>query len=116
MIRGMKQLLKNPAALSAGVAVILYLAAGMIFFFYVSALPNEDLIIRFNGTEGIKSLGEKWNVLGIFGTSGILIGGNFFLARELFFRERVLAFLLLWGSGLIALFTLIVTGLIISIN
>ncbi|MEK7479454.1 MAG: hypothetical protein AAB634_02905 [Patescibacteria group bacterium] len=112
----MKKILKKPEIISGMAAIALYFAAGIVLFVHLGRLPDQDLIIRFNSAEGIKALGGRMDFVMLFITSGAIAGINFFLARELFFKERVLSMLLLWGSGLLALFTLIAMGLIVSIN
>ncbi|MDP3725422.1 MAG: hypothetical protein Q8R20_03070 [Nanoarchaeota archaeon] len=112
----MKEMLKRPEIISGIAVIALYLAAGIVLVASWGKLPTRDLILQFNAAEGIRSLGGKMDVGMIFGISGLVIAGNMVLAKELFFKERVLAMILIWGSGLIALFTLIMMGLIVSIN
>ena len=111
-----REYLKKPEFISGGIAVLLYIAAGIVLFANFGRLPGEDLILRFNAAEGIKTLGGRLDALMIFIVAGCIVAGNLFLAKELFYKERVLAMLFVWGGGLIALFTLIVMGLITSIN
>lgn len=111
-----KEYVKRPEIISGGIAILLYVAAGIVLFVNFGGLPEEELILRFNAAEGIQTLGRKMDVLMVFTVSGLIIAGNLFLAKELFYKERILAMLFVWGSGLIALFTLIVVGLIVSIN
>ena len=111
-----KEYAKKPEIISGALAVALYAAAGIVLFVNLGNLPPKDLIIRFNAAEGIKTLGGKIDALMIFIISGLILAGNLLLARELFYKSRVLAIALIWTSGLIALFTLITMGLIVSIN
>ncbi len=111
-----KETIKKQEMISAAVTVLLYVAACAVFFLNFGGLPVGDLILRFNAAEGIQTLGTRMGALGILVMSGLLIVSNGFLARELFYRERILAMLFIWGSGLVALFTLIAMGLIVSIN
>ena len=111
-----KEYAKRPEFISAGIAILLYLAAGIVFFVNFGSLPSEDLVLRFNAAEGVKTLGSRLDIVLIFLAAGCIIAGNLFLAKELFYKERALAMLFVWGSGLVALFTLVVMGLVVSIN
>lgn len=77
---------------------------------------SYPLILHFSQSQGVDLVGGKidlWGVL-IMGTLVVLI--NTILGAVVFYRQRILTYILLTSNVLIAILALIIIGQVISLN
>ena len=106
---------KKPLAVFSVATIIVFLATIIIAGFNLNKVSDE-LIIRFNNTDGVKTFGTKIDVLGILAISAVMLVLNFFLSENLFYRDRALTLILLVSNIFISVLSLIVISLVVSIN
>ena len=106
---------RMPFAVFPLIAIALFLTSAIFFSLNFSSLPDE-IIIQFNNFEGVKTFGAKSDLMGILTITGIALVINFILAETLFYRDRILALMLLAASFFIGILNIIILLLIISIN
>lgn len=110
------RILKNPYKGLVLPSVLLSVASLAIMAYSYHLLPVEGIVLRFNGMEGVKEIGGRWNILGIVGGGVGMMFINLFLAETFFSKSRICAILFLVASVIISLLTLVVAGLIVGVN
>ncbi|OGG42125.1 hypothetical protein A3A21_02850 [Candidatus Jorgensenbacteria bacterium RIFCSPLOWO2_01_FULL_45_25b] len=110
------RILKNPYKGLVLSSVLLSVASLAVMAYSYRLLPVEGIVLRFNGAEGVREIGERWNMLGIVGGGVGMAWINLFLAETFFSKSRICAILLLVASIILSLLTLVVAGVIVSTN
>lgn len=80
------------------------------------AKVNNLLILHFDSYRGIDFLGDKKDIFSIIGLSFAIIIINFLLAKQIYYKERFLAYSLSFTSLIFSLLILIGVSVIISVN
>lgn len=106
---------KKPFITFSLVTIVIFFTAVIIVSLNFNSVSDE-LIIRFNNTDGVKAFGTKTDLLGILAISAFMLILNFFLGEKLFYRDRVLTAFFLASNLLISILSLVTTSLLISIN
>jgi len=97
------------------VALILLVIA--FSYAYVNFADFQGLlIVHFDSYRGADFLGEPKDVFGILGVALAVLIINGFIADELYWRERFLAYIIAYGSVFFSLLILIAVLVIISVN
>ena len=98
-----------------GLSLFILIAAVLLVLF---GLPsgNNSLILHFNAGQGVDILGSRSQVLEILGVVSVVGVINAILAREIYYRERFLSYLIAFTTFLIAIFSIIAAGVIVSVN
>ncbi len=98
-----------------GLSLLVLVAAAALAVFGLTG-GSGNLILHFTAGRGVDLLGNRAEVLvalGVIFTAGVV---NIVLAREIYYRERFLSYLLAFATLVIAIFSLIATGVVISVN
>ena len=74
------------------------------------------VILHFDAFRGIDAFGSNLDVWFVWGMSLIILLMNMCLAEFLFYRERILAYILISSNFLFALLTFVIAGVIVSVN
>lgn len=77
---------------------------------------NGPFIIHYNQEGQVDFSGDIALVYGILGVALVIFLINFFLAYEIYNRERFLSYILAAGSFFVAVLTIILSWTIISVN
>lgn len=109
------QILKKPLVFVSLIASLFFLGALVIAIFSFKNLPDE-IIIRFNDIDGVKGFTGKIDIFGILAISLFSLVANSVLAEQLYFRERILSFILMFSNIFISIWTLVIISVINSIN
>lgn len=98
-----------------GLSLLILIAAVLLAAF---GLPsgNNSLILHFNAGQGVDILGSRSQVLGILGVVSAVGVINAVLAREIYYRERFLSYLVAAATFIIAVLGLIAAGVIVAVN
>ena len=100
-----------PFALSAVFLVVAFSYA------YVNFADFQNLlIVHFDSYRGADFLGDPSDVFGILGVALVILIINGFVADELYWRERFLAYVFACGSAFLSLLILMAVLAIISVN
>lgn len=110
------KIFKDRYAIMPFLASLIIIAIAFLVVFINLGGVQSLLIIHFDSYKGIDFLGNKTDVLNILLFALAIIIINMILARELYFRERFLSYLLSFGSLFFVILILIGIFAIISIN
>lgn len=108
----MKVLRRRFVGLSV-LAPILLLVGGILITLSLRDLPKE---ITLGLVSGVRVVGARADLWGIFLTACAMAGVNLVLADVLLWRERVLSFALLVFNLIFSALTLVAVGFILSLN
>ncbi len=97
-------------------ASIAFLLVALCVAYIAFADTGGLLIVHFDAYRGIDFLGNADNVFGIIAISAAAVAVNAFLADELYWRERFLAYIMAAAAALFSLLILIAVFAIVSIN
>lgn len=103
---------------AAGISLLI-LVVGCLIVAVKLYNAQDILIIHFNNYSGYSKVdffGEKLQVFEILALGTVMVLVNSFLADFLYFKERFLAYLFIFGGLGAAILILIVMGVIISVN
>ena len=100
-----------PFLVSAVLLVVAFCVAYIVF-----ADTQGLLIVHFDAYRGIDFLGNTSHIFGILGIAAAALILNAFLADELYWRERFLAYVFAYMTALFSLLILIAIFAIVSIN
>jgi hypothetical protein len=102
-------------SVAIGLSFLILIIASAIF--YVRVEPTDKpLILHFDSYRGIDFLGSRAQVFGIILSVFVLLLINFFLARLLYDRERLLSYIFVFASLLLSILILMAVSVIISAN
>lgn len=101
--------------------VLLVLSVGLMIFSFGLIYFNIgsfgfSVVLHFDAFNGVNFLGSRSDVWLIWATTLLFIVLNTILAEFIFYRERVLAYSLIGANLLLAVLTLIVSGVIVAVN
>lgn len=84
---------------------------------YVNLADNQSLmVIHFDAFRGADYFGDKDTVFEILLSAAAILLINSFLANELYFRERILSYLIAFATLLFMVLILAAVNVIISVN
>ena len=84
---------------------------------YVNLADNQSLmVIHFDSFRGADFFGDKNDVFEILMSAAAVLLINAFLANELYFRERILSYLIVFATMVFMVLILAGVNVIISIN
>ncbi|KKU91082.1 MAG: hypothetical protein UY23_C0004G0027 [Candidatus Jorgensenbacteria bacterium GW2011_GWA1_48_11] len=93
---------------------LMLFSLGLIYFNIASF--GSPVILHFDAFKGVDFLGDRLDVWLIWLSVLLIMILNVLLGEFLFYRERILAYLLIGANLLLALLTLAVSGVIVSVN
>jgi magnesium-transporting ATPase (P-type) len=98
-----------------GSSLFVLIAAALLVLF---GLPsgNNNLILHFNAGEGVDMFGSRSQVLEILVVAFAIGVINALLAREIYYRERFLSYLIAFATLIISVFILVAAGVVVSVN
>lgn len=96
-------------------SAVLFCASLIALVWNFFGMPSE-IVLQFDAFHGILLSGHKASLFAIW-LGALLLGGvNFVLAEKLFFRNRVLTYLVTTTTLIISFFALVAIGTIVSVN
>ena len=98
-----------------GISAALFAASLLLTFFRLNGL-SYPVILHFDAFRGVDFVGNLADFWTIWAGGIIIAAANLWLAVSLFHRERFLSYLFVSANVLIALLTLIITGVVASAN
>ncbi len=78
--------------------------------------PGNSLILHFNAGKGIDLVGSRLEAFGALGLIVVIFLVNAVLAREIYYRERFLSYLIAFITFSVTVFALIAAGVLVSVN
>ncbi|MFB6212346.1 MAG: hypothetical protein ABEI53_00800 [Candidatus Magasanikbacteria bacterium] len=94
---------------------VLLLTNFFLVYFKVDNL-SYPLVINFFGIQSSGLFQNSLDLWGILAMEGIFLFFNFLLAFYIYYRERILTYLVLFSNVIVAIIGLIVSANIISLN
>lgn len=84
---------------------------------YVNILDSRSLlVIHFDAYRGADFFGDRTDIVDILLIAGLVLLLNFFLANELYFRERILSYILAGSTLAFVVLILVAVNVIINVN
>lgn len=100
-----------------GASALLLCISVLVGFIGLPQEPGGPLVFRFDEVRGtVAFLGGVGNFFGLFGVAAAMLILNFFLALEIYQRERFLSYTLAAASLVISLLFLVVAVTIAAVN
>ncbi|MBI4034029.1 MAG: hypothetical protein HY378_00580 [Candidatus Brennerbacteria bacterium] len=95
---------------------LLFLLSGLVLVYFNIADLASPLVLRFDNILGSDFFGEKESLWLVWAAGFFIILINFFIGHALFFRERVLSYLVFGATALFSLLHFVAITQIISLN
>ncbi len=98
-----------------GIGLVLIIISALMIGFMI---PKESgqLILHFDPEHNISFIGGKVMVLSVIALIAVVGLINLFIAREVYYRERFLSYLIAFVTLIISILCLIASGVIVAIN
>lgn len=111
-------MMRNKAILTLfGGSVLLLLVAALVGFVGLPQEPGGLLVFRFDAaSDRVALLGGIGNFFGLLGVAAVIVALNFFLALEVYGRERFLSYVFAAGTLAISILFLVVAVTITAAN
>ncbi len=94
----------------------LFLLIGLALIYFNITRLTSPIVLHFDGVLGMDFFGEKYALWFVWLTGFFVVMVNFFLGKTLFYRERVLSYLVFGATAFFSLLTLVAVSQIISLN
>ncbi|MFH0712786.1 MAG: hypothetical protein V2A55_02975 [Candidatus Jorgensenbacteria bacterium] len=94
----------------------LFLIIGLALVYFNITRLTSPIVLHFDNVLGIDFFGERNFLWFVWLTGLFVVIINFFLGKVLFYRERILSYLVFGTTLLFSLLTLVAISQIISLN
>ena len=94
---------------------VLLAASALVLYLNIDKL-SYPVILHFNAFQGVDLVGNKADIWSIVAMGFAVVIMNTVLSRVLFYRERLMAYILLAANVILAFFAFISVAHIISLN